>query len=309
MTIADNLETFNGKPISDFDPEVGIHQPEAFAYRLRIDYDDYEKGKRVTHLLEAFYQDAQAARVEEIVIGTFGYDDSPEPIAEIVESLVSAAPRLPRLKMLFIGDITYEEYEISWIQQGDVSPVLEAYPQLEYFRVRGGNGLSLGKLHHEQLKTLIVETGGLSTNVIEQVTAAHLPNLEHLELWLGTDNYGFDASILDLEPLLQSNHFPKLRYLGLKDSEIADELAIALQNAPLLAQLETLDLSLGTLGDKGAKALLANPEIKKLQFLDLHHHFISEELVAQLQQLGIRVDLGEQMEEEEDGYRYVAVSE
>src|SRR4051794_29830701 len=109
MSIADNLEKFNGKQIRDFDPETGIQLPEAVAYRLRIEYDDYENGKRVTDLLDAFYQDPRAARVEELIIGAFVYDDSPEPIAGIVGSLVNDSSKLPRLKALFIGDITGEE--------------------------------------------------------------------------------------------------------------------------------------------------------------------------------------------------------
>jgi hypothetical protein len=310
MTISANLENFQGKPIIDFDPQKGIEQPDTYVYRLRIDYETYENGGKLTDLLTPFYQDPHASQVEALIIGTFGYDyDSKEPIESIVSSLSQATAMLPRLKALFIGDITYEEYEISWIEQGNVSPILEAYPQLEYFRIRGGKGLSLGKLVHENLKTLIVEAGGLPLNVIQEVSQAHLPALGHLELWLGSDNYGFDASIQDFESLLQSKQFPRLKYLGLRDSEIADELAMALHNAPILNLLETLDLSLGTLGDKGAQALLDNPAIRKLRLLDLHHHFISDELVSRLQQLGIQVDVSDKMEEEEEGYRYIAVSE
>ena len=66
----------------------------------------------------------------------------------VADLLVDAKDRLNRLKGLFIGDITYEECEISWIIQSDVSPVLTAYPELELFRVRGGQDLSLGQLDH-----------------------------------------------------------------------------------------------------------------------------------------------------------------
>ncbi|MFN8512832.1 MAG: hypothetical protein U0841_09645 [Chloroflexia bacterium] len=69
---------------------------------------------------------------------------------------------MPRLTALFFGDIIVEESEISWIEQTDVSPLLAAFPQLEIFGVRGGNGLSFGQLRHDVLQTLIVETGGLS---------------------------------------------------------------------------------------------------------------------------------------------------
>jgi hypothetical protein len=85
-----------------------------------------------------------------VFVGEGGADD-------IVDSLAAARHRLPGLKALFFGDITSGENKISWIGQGDVGPVLAAYPGLEYFGVRGGNGL--GKLDHPNSKTLVVETG------------------------------------------------------------------------------------------------------------------------------------------------------
>jgi len=78
----------------------------------------------------------------------------------------------------------------------------------------------------------------------------------------------------------------------------------------LLERLRVLDLSLGTLCDNGAAALLASPGIKNLEFLDLHHHYCSDEMVSKLETLGIKVDASEQEDPEEyDGDRYVAVAE
>jgi hypothetical protein len=210
---------------------------------------------------------------------------------------------------LFIGDITYEEYEISWINQCDLSGLLKAYPALEYLRVRGGNELSLGKsLRHEGLRYLIIESGGLPPGVVAEVVHADLPNLQHLELWLGSDNYGFDSTVSDFDVILKGSSFPKLRYLGLRDSVIADDLANALSTAPIVHQLEVLDLSMGTLGDDGAKALMQSAAIGKLKLLDLHHHYISAGVAAELKKLSISVNLDEQKEEEE-GDRYIQVAE
>jgi tRNA (cmo5U34)-methyltransferase len=41
--------------------------------------------------------------------------------------------------------------------------------------------------------------------------------------------------------------------------------ALGVAESPILRQLETLDLWLGTLGDEGAQALLAAPHIRKLK--------------------------------------------
>jgi hypothetical protein len=108
---------------------------------------------------------------------------------------VAARDHLPNLTAIFLGDIIIEENEISWINQSDVSPLFTAYPALEHFRVRGGNGLIVGSIRHERLKSLIIESGGLPAQVVRDVAAATLPALEHLELWLGTEEYGGDAPI------------------------------------------------------------------------------------------------------------------
>jgi hypothetical protein len=232
----------------------------------------------------------------------------------VVKALVAAADQLPALTRLFFGDVTMEESEISWIKQTEVGKLLMAYPRLEHFGVRGGTDLSFQKLtRHDALKSLIVETGGLSRKVVQQILAADLPALEHLELWLGAAEYGADTTVADLQPLLTGDRFPNLRYLGLRDSEIADELAVALAHSPLLARIKILDLSLGTLGDVGAEALLNSPAVAGLEKLDLHHHYCSKKMMKRLKALPIPVDASDRQEadEEDEGeaIRYVAVGE
>jgi hypothetical protein len=221
---------------------------------------------------------------------------------------VDARDRLTGLRALFMGDIPYEEQEISWIVQDDLSPLLDAFPQLEELRARGGSGLAFSKLDHAHLKRLILETGGLGKDVVGQICGAKLPELEHLELWLGDDYYGGDVSIEDLQPILSGTLFPKLTYLGLCNCRFADDLAAAVVNAPVVRQLEVLDLSLGNLGDEGARALLALPTDARLRRLDIRHHYVSDEVVAQLRQLPFEVDASDRQEAQYDE-RYIAHSE
>ncbi|MFN8537746.1 MAG: hypothetical protein U0232_09760 [Thermomicrobiales bacterium] len=193
-----------------------------------------------------------------------------------------------------------------------MSPLLAAYPRLEYFGVRGGNSLSFGELRHDALQTLIVESGGLSGAVVREVAGAELPALRHLALWLGTENYGADATLDDLAPILSGEQFSKLEYLGLRDSEMADAIAAAVAHAPILERIAVLDLSLGTLSDEGAAALAASPAVARLRKLDIHHHYCSDEAVAQLEALGIELDASDPQEVDEfegEYYRYVAVGE
>jgi predicted DNA-binding WGR domain protein len=307
--VADTEGAPAAKPAKKKGPAAG---PPTVVYRLALTYRDEDAQKSLSDVLAAFLADPAAATAPGLVIGHWGGVDSvDEDSAAIVEALVAARDQLPNLKHLFLGDIVMEENEVSWIQQSDVSPLLEAYPQLEELRVRGANDLSFGALKHKKLKTLAVECGGLPVNVLREICAARLPALEHLELWLGEEGYGWNGTVEDLQPILSGKLFPKLRYLGLRDSAIANEVAAAVAKAPVLKKVRVLDLSLGNLGDEGAEALLASPDLAKLEKLDIHHHFVSNPVVAKLKALGIEVDASERMKpwDFDPDYRYIAVGE
>ena len=310
--ISENLTTFKGLKVLDWENDAETPDFKRLVYRVRVGYDEVHEGVGIADKLASLLDAKGSEQMQSLVIGSWHGDDPSRDSSELIELLVSARQRLPALRNLFIGDITSEENEISWIMQSDVSPLLGAYPNLEHLTVRGAGGLTFGRIAHERLRELIVQSGGLSPDVIHEITSAKLPSLEHLELWLGEPNYGGDATVEDLAPLLPGNLFPKLRYLGLKDSVIQDEIAGVMALAPVLNQLEVLDLSMGSLGDEGAKSLLASPLIRKLKMLDLHHHFMSKAVAEQFKRLGIEVDVSDQQSPSEWGgeqHRFIAVSE
>jgi hypothetical protein len=277
----------------------------AAAYRVDS-LDEYCEDEVLPHL-ESLLADPAAALMQALVIGWWGGEESDAEPDEVIAALIAARDRLPNLRALFFGDITYDQNEISWINQGDVTGLLKAFPKLEHFRARGGGGLELRKFKHEQLKSLTLEASNLPRKVVRAVGECDLPALEHLELWLGTSNYGANTKPADLKGILQGAKLPALRYLGLRNSEIADAVAAALGKAPVLERLRVLDLSLGMLTDAGAEALLAIPAIARLEKLDIHHHYVSDEVVERLRGLGIEVDAGEPRGDED--YRYVAHAE
>lgn len=306
MTIGENADTFFNRRVKDFESAqdwegVGI------AYRLRISYDDKQSDMhaRLAELAAQPGVDQLAA----LVIGAWIGDDSQYNSSAIVQELIKHRDTFAGLKAIFLGDITYEENEISWIEQSDVSPLLAAYPRLEVFRVRGGNSLAFSQLRHESLKELIVEAGGLRRAVIREILQCEFPSLRHLELWLGVEHYGWDGGVEDLQPILAGTRYPKLTYLGLRNSDIVDEIAPVVVNAPILPQLKTLDLSNGALTDVGAQALLNLPGDLPLEELNLSHHYMTEGMVERLKkQLKCRViaDDGHDPNEE---WRSVLVSE
>ena len=310
--VNEHTQEFAGKPVIDWQPTNAIDDPVGNAYRLALSYEEAEAGETWEARLAAFLSQPGANRVTAIVVGVWGDTSDPLPdSSDVVKTLVAAREKLPDLKALFIGDIIGEEFEISWIEQSDMSSIFHAYPRLEHFQVRGGNNLDLGVLNHH-LKSLVVETGGLDVSVVRDITSSTLPELEHLELWLGSDSYGANTEIVDLAPIFSGRLFPKLTRLGLRDSQLTDAIAVAVSHSPLIERLHVLDLSLGTLSDDGAAAFLSSPGITKLEFLDIHHHYCSDEMVSKLKSLGVELDASDpQTPDDYDGesYRYVAVSE
>ncbi|MEU8279162.1 STM4015 family protein [Microbispora bryophytorum] len=304
-------ESYAGLPVIEFAPEEEeIPDPAAVAVRISSGWGrDYP----IADAFDVLLTRVDTARVPALVIG--GWEDCYGTSSEqIVGLLADNAARFPGLRSLFLGAISSDEAEISWIQQSDVTPLLEAFPRLERLEVRGGTGLRLRPVRHESLRMLRFETGGLPAAVVRAVGACDLPALEHLELWLGEENYGGDATVADLAPILSGERLPALRHLGLQDSEIQDELAAAVACAPVVARLESLALSMGVLTDAGAEALLGGQPLTHLHTLDLHHHFLTDAMAARVTEAlpGVEVDLSEQEEAEEDEgeiWRYVAVSE
>lgn len=276
--------------------------------KLVVSYDDYEDGIRMEKLIKDLAAKPEAGSLESLVIGDWGqaYESSPQ---EFMSTLIESASSFPSLKKLFIGDMGFEECEVSWIIQTNLTPLLGAFPELTSFSIKGSSGLSLEPLQHAKLEELIIICGGLPKEVLSSITHAKLPELRKLELYLGVDNYGFDGSLEDVLPLLEKGLFPKLVYLGLKDSEIQDEIAKAAAEAPILDQLAVLDLSQGTLSDEGAEALLASDKIKQLKHLDLSYHYMTDEMIRRWNQSGISVDVSDQQQSDEDDWRYPSLTE
>ncbi|MBW5482418.1 STM4015 family protein [Streptomyces bambusae] len=319
MSYASHLKESYGLPVFDFpgpEDEGTTRLPEADAVAWRISSDTYDSEEEWTEAFARFTAAVDTTRVRAIVVGAWeeAYESGP---GRIIAALVDAGPRLPALRALFLGDMESEECEISWITQADVGPLLDNFPELEEFGVRGGSGLHFSTAAHSRLRSLTVETGGLPAGFVRSVAAADLPALEHLDLWLGTSEYGGDSALSDLAPVLAGERLPSLRHLALRNSEIQDEIAAAVGSAPVVARLETLDLSMGVLTDEGATALLGGQPLTHLTSLDLHHNYLSEPLRERFRDVlgtaGVSLDLdrGHADEDEWDGrvWRFVAVGE
>ncbi|GAB2933830.1 STM4015 family protein [Streptomyces heilongjiangensis] len=322
MTIGSHLREFHELPVVRFPDSVKgpgdtgqLPAPGEVAWSVAVDAYDSEEGWE--DAFARFLASIDTTKVRALVVGAWSeaYDSGPEPV---IEALVAAKDRLPALRALFLGDIVMEECEISWINQGDVGPLLTAFTQLEEFGVRGGQGLVFPALRHERLRKLTVETGGMPAEAVRGVAASDLPALVHLDLWLGTSEYGGDSEVADLAPILAGTRLPSLRHLALRNSEMQDDICVALASAPVVARLDVLDVSMGVLTDDGATALLTGQPLTHLTTLDLHHNYLSsairDRLRDSLEAEGVQVDVDPDdadSDEDDDGtvWRFVAVGE
>ncbi|MCX5104436.1 STM4015 family protein [Streptomyces sp. NBC_00053] len=299
MSGVDHLHELFGLPAVDFQHASGeapVQAADAAAWRISVDPYDDESEMTWEEAFKAFLDTVDPAGVRALIVGQWG-EAYEVKSSYAIDLIIAAADRLTSLEAVFIGDMTSEENEISWIEQSDVTALLNAFPGLLELGVRGGTDLVFSPSKHERLRSLTIETGGLPVDVIRGILDSELPALERLDLWLGVSAYGGDADVADLAPLLSGTRFPRLTHLGLRNSEVQNEIAAAVASAPVVAQLRVLDLSNGTMGDEGAAALLDGQPLTHLEKLDLYHHFMTEpmerRIVQALEPHGVRVDVSE----------------
>lgn len=263
------------------------------------EYEQYEEGGRGAEtLVSDILADPEFKDLTEVVIGCWG-DAWEDSVQAVIDGIISHAEEFSHITSLFFGDMDYEECEVSWIIQGNYSGLWAAMPQLKELTIKGSTDLVLGPISHENLESLTIICGGLPSSVIKEVEQAALPNLKKLLLYMGSDNYGYDGDCDSLRSFLNTMNFPKLAYLGIVDSEMQDELSGVVLESRYMNQIETLDLSCGTLTDKTGELLLeklpAFPNIKKL---DVHYHYLSDAMIKKLSDLPIETDLSEKNEPE-----------
>ena len=276
-------------------------------------YEDYEEqGKDGKTMVTEILSDPDFPELKKIIIGCWGWaaEDGCQPV---LDGIVENREQFSGIKELFVGDMDFEECEVSWIIQGNYSRLWEAMPGLRELTIKGSTDLTLGNIRHDNLESLTIICGGLPEGVIKEIEKAKLPNLKKLLLYIGSDNYGFDGNEDTIKSLLDHMDFPNLEYLGIADSEIQDQLAEVVLKNKIMGQLHTLDLSCGTLTDKGGALILETvPQYPNLEKLDVHYHFMTKDMVKKLQALPVEVDASDANQPDEyDGeiYLYAMLTE
>lgn len=293
--------------VDDADKRRKAHE---FSYSFE---DCDERGKGPGTMIQEILESEQFPELEELVIGSWG-NSWERGCQKLIDDIVANADRFSHIRKLFIGDMDFEDCEVSWIIQGDYSALWAAMPQLRELTIKGSTELVLGDICHDTLEALTIICGGLSTDIIKSIQNAKLPKLKKLLLYIGVEEYGFDGNESTIRELLECADFPELTYLGICDSEMQDELTKVVLESKFMGQIHTLDLSNGTLSDKGGALLLEKiPEFPNIQKLDLHYNFLSDEMAKKLETLPVEVDSSDRnvADGEEDGevFMYAMLTE
>ena len=280
-----------------------------FIHRVRLSHNSYSdtewKGK-TADVLEQLFAHPSGRFVVELSFQSNG-DPNDNDLQDIIDAIGKKAPATIR-KITFGDNID----QISWHHTGDLGKLWKSVPNLRTLDIETGE-FEVGKMVAPKLEKARFITGGLSSSCGKNIATATMPNIKHLEIYYGTDDYGGDCSIKQVKPLLDRTDLPKLEYLGLKNSMFQNDLAKAIPTAKILKQLKTLDLSLGTMTDEGAEALAAHPDaFKHLDVLDLTRNFLSKKGIALVKNLAKKVITADQEQGDEDGeetHYYVSVAE
>ena len=124
-------------------------------------------------------------------------------------------------------------------------------------------------------------------------------------LYIGVDSYGFDGDKDTIKSLLNDSDFPALKYLGLEDSEIQDDIAEIVFDCKYISQINTLDLANGTLTDKGGQLIADKikdyPNIKKI---DLHYHYMTDDIMDKLDDIADELDIDIDLDDDQEADEY-----
>jgi uncharacterized protein (TIGR02996 family) len=319
--LADHQETHDGSKQPAFEWKYG------YIHGLRLSHNEYaDEGFEgsMAELLDLVLRHPSGRFLTEI---TFGFNGDPNEgdLQDLIDMLTKRPP--PTLRKLHFGEYQFaggglvgmggDDTEISWYSIGNLGKLWKAVPQLRTLITQGGSsesamsgGVQLGKIELPNLAHAEFRTGGLEKANAKAIATGVFPNLEYLDVWYGEDNYGGNATVKDVELLIQRTDLPKLRHLGLMNSQFADQLPKALAKSKLLPQLRELDLSMGCMTDEGARAIVEHKDaFKHLEKLSVALNYLSKAGVATLKGALKQVDAGKQREDEDPEYRHPAVGE
>lgn len=231
--------------------------------------------------------------LRDLVVGLVMHDDQKY---DDVAAVLARRPR-PLLDRLAFGDFGSEDCELNWSSTGDLSALWKQVPNLRALSLRSGH-ITTGPIDLPKLETLTTITGGMSAATLGHLASAWWPALRDLALQIGCRRESATTDVTLVEPLLAGTHVPALRRLGITNCEFTDELCARIAAAGVTPQLEALDLSMGTMSDDGADALLAGADrLRHLKTIDVSDNYLTPAGAARLVASGLPVVAGDQRDD------------
>ena len=245
-----------------------------FIHYVRLSHDEYQAGDtafdgQIADVLDAALDHPSGRYVVEFAFQSNG-DPNESDLQDVIDKLAEKAP--PTTRKITIGD---NVDQISWHHTGNLNGLWPRVPRLQTLEIETGE-FEVGEMIAPALERAIFITGGLSSSCGRGIATARMPSIRHLEIYFGDGNYGGTCTIDDVLPLLERDDLKDLRYLGVKNSMFANDIARVIGQAKVIRTLETLDLSLGTMTDEGAKLLAESAaKLAHLKTLDLRRNFLT----------------------------------
>jgi hypothetical protein len=247
--------------------------------------------------------------LQELEVGVIRWEYNASDVKMLIEE-AAKAPFAKTLKALRFGEVDGIDIDCAHHPIGDLSGITnDAFPELRELTMWGCE-IELGNLNLPKLEKLVVQTCGLSQDNVAAIANGSLPTLQYLDIWFGSEDYGNDSTIESVEPILQSTKWPKLAHLGLMNCPFTDGICERLGTSKVIRQISSLDLSMGTMTDEGARALLEHRDaLAHLKTIDVSQTYVTEGMVAELQSIAPSIIANDMREDEDPDYRYVVVAE
>lgn len=192
--------------------------------------------------------------------------------------------KLPNLKYLFIN---------SPVNAASTFPrcILECFPGLHTLEVYDlVFEPAIKPIRHIGLNSLVIRGKRLSGKFFRCLSECVFPVLEELTICpesldetQGSVSMRMSAKLTREFLLADPFPFPSLRKLGLLSCDDTDEYLQLLSESALLKQLESIDVSGGTLGDKGVELILHNPSFHHLKKIESLPYAASVKKVMELE--------------------------
>ncbi len=274
----------------------------------------------ILRFVKAVFSSPLCAALEELKLGILQWENSEQNVVLAEAGKHAWAKDLLRLRL---GDVGDARVDMDHHSVGDVGKAItKHFPNLQSLFMRSGdvygsNSLfGIAGLDLPKLKELTIETCAMSRKRMKSLAAAKLPALERLIIWFGERERGANATLADVMPVWDGKLFPRLRHLGLCNTELVLDFIRLLPEGKIAKQLVSLDLSKGTLGDDGIPELCeVAAKFPVLEALCIDDSWVTPAGIKALKKAYPRVkisakDQQELVDPEDYGSdRYVSVSE